>query len=93
MFDYLSYINVNVPSNFQNFIKVFANNILNILPNFFDIDDSKYQCELHPTLRDNELSCLTLNNMGSNLPILIMITVFYFVGKLIDLVMTIKKKD
>ena len=31
--------------------------------------------------------------MGSNLPILIIITVFYFVGKVIDLVMTIRKKD
>ena len=93
MFDYLSYINVNTPTNFQNFIRMFSYNIFSILPNFFDIDDSEYQCELHPKLRDNELSCLTLNNMGSNLPVLFIIAVLYLTGKLVDFLMTIGKVD
>ena len=93
MFDFLSYINVDTPVNFQNFIEMFSYNIFSIFPNLFDIDDTKYECRIHPKLKDNELSCLTVNNMGSNLPFMIAIIVLYFLGKMFDFGMIACKVD
>ena len=93
MFDFLSFINVNMPSNFQNFITKFSNNIFSILPNFFKVDDGKYQCSLHPKLRDNDLSCLTINNLGGNLPVLVLLILVSGVGKVVDFVLFLRKVD
>ena len=93
MFDFLSYINVDMPSNFQKFISKISNNIFSILPNFFEIDDGKYNCKLHPKLRDNGLSCLTLNNMGGNLLVLILIIGLMVASKLVDMILFLMKID
>jgi len=51
--------------------------MFNIVPNFFEVDESDVDCGLHKKLREVDMKCLSLNNIGS----LVMVFLAFFVLK------------
>ena len=65
MFDYLKLVNVKLPTNAHAFLQWFEENMFDLVPNFLQIEESAAVCSVHIKLRENDLSCLVLNNAGN----------------------------
>ena len=63
MFEFFTYLNINLPSNVASFIAFFDLNIYGIFPDFVTFDESELECNLHPILQENGISCLAVNNI------------------------------
>lgn len=80
MFDYLNFINIQVPQNVKSFINVFESNILNFVPNPFgkkefdsgdavgrrlvEIGNKTKNCRVTDRVKNNDMSCYFLNSSG-----------------------------
>ena len=80
-FDYLRFINIDLPVNVERFLDYFDGNMLDIMPALFEFDELKANCNKHLKLVENDMSCLLLNNTGEILTNLI----FFIVVKSISL--------
>lgn len=78
-FEFLSYINVRVPTNVLVVLQKFDFNIFIIAPSIvggFEIDEIRYQCNLSSKLLENDVKCLGVNSIGFNI---VYILLFYLI--------------
>ena len=70
LLDFLTFIDVDVPSNVQALYYLLESDIFGFIPNLFEKDEKKLKINLHPKFVENDLDYLMINNMGSNLEFL-----------------------
>ena len=80
MLDFFIYLNVDVPGNVKTFISFFDQNIFAFIPNIFEVDASDVDCGMHTKLRELDVSCLSLNNIGN---LVIQIIAFYILKSIL----------
>ena len=64
MLDFFIFLNLDLPLNVQKFMEFFNLELFDIVPNPFEDDSIEDDCNLHHKLRENDLKCMGLNNMG-----------------------------
>lgn len=87
MLDYFQVLNIEFPSNLQAFMSFSDSNIFDIFPNVFYSKSAEEDCRVHKKLRENEIDCTGLNNVGhfvSQLLIILALKAF-FVGMVLIL--------
>lgn len=74
-FGYLSFINIDLPKIVQEIMIQFEINPGRLFPfliSQFFIDDRPYNCNIHPKLRENDVSCIGVTPLLINLLILVL---------------------
>lgn len=78
-FGYLSFINVNLPLIVQQIIVQFEINPGRLFPSLFSkffIDDSAYNCNIHPKLQENDVNCIAVTSLLMNIVVLVIVGLF-----------------
>jgi hypothetical protein len=66
MFDYLTFVNIEKPSNLISFLSIFDNNILNLTPNFFEKEGLDDEDDPDESSEDSERRILLSEESESN---------------------------
>lgn len=83
--EYITFFNTNNPGNVIGFFEIFSVDMTAMIPNPFSINEEKedVDCEMHQKFRENGVSCLFLNNMGSQLLQIFFIFTFYLICQML----------
>lgn len=93
--EFVTYINIDFPENVRGFFGVFQFELTEIIPNPLSIeeDQNKVICNLHPRMKENGISCLFQNNMGSQTLQLLLVILVWGVFSLLRIAFTFRNNS
>lgn len=79
-FELFSYINIQVPSIITNMIIELDISLFNSMPNFIEIDENEYSCNLHPKLQEIGVKCLAINTIANDFIFILIVAVLKMIA-------------